>query len=134
MPELPEVETSRRGIDPYLCGNTVTETRIRQPMLRWPVSEQIISGQRDVLDNWSVFMPVQGILPQLTLGQSVLEALFRETTGAPAESRWGEAFSDALLKRGVTPMQFLQDFARGLDLDESYAHLRPQGVTFQAGW
>lgn len=44
MPELPEVETSRRGIDPYLCGNTVTETRIRQPMLRWPVSEQIISG------------------------------------------------------------------------------------------
>ncbi len=97
-------------------------------------AEQIVSGKRDVLDNWSVFMSVQGILPQLTLGQSVLEALFRDTTGAPAESRWGEAFSDALLKRGVTPMQFLQDFVRGLDLDESYAHLRPQGVTFQAGW
>lgn len=42
MPELPEVETSRRGIDPYLCGKTVSATRVRQPLLRWPVSSQII--------------------------------------------------------------------------------------------
>lgn len=44
MPELPEVETSRRGIDPYVCGKIVAETCIRQPMLRWPVPEQIING------------------------------------------------------------------------------------------
>ncbi len=43
MPELPEVETSRRGIDPYLCGKTVLKTHVRQKQLRWPVSTQIIS-------------------------------------------------------------------------------------------
>jgi len=37
MPELPEVETSRRGIEPYLLGRTITEIRIRQRQLRWPV-------------------------------------------------------------------------------------------------
>lgn len=43
MPELPEVETSRRGIDPHICGRTVTETLVRQGKLRWPVSQQITS-------------------------------------------------------------------------------------------
>jgi formamidopyrimidine-DNA glycosylase len=44
MPELPEVETSRRGIDPHVCGRTVSETLVRQGNLRWPVPEQITSG------------------------------------------------------------------------------------------
>ena len=43
MPELPEVETSRRGIDPYLCGRRVIETRVRQTQLRWPIPSQIIT-------------------------------------------------------------------------------------------
>lgn len=37
MPELPEVETSRRGIEPYLLNSTITEVNIRQRKLRWPV-------------------------------------------------------------------------------------------------
>lgn len=37
MPELPEVETTRRGIAPHLLGRTVTATRVHQPQLRWPV-------------------------------------------------------------------------------------------------
>jgi len=37
MPELPEVETVRRGIAPHLIGQTVTEVIVRQPRLRWPV-------------------------------------------------------------------------------------------------
>ncbi|MDO8907345.1 MAG: bifunctional DNA-formamidopyrimidine glycosylase/DNA-(apurinic or apyrimidinic site) lyase [Pseudohongiella sp.] len=43
MPELPEVETSRRGIDPHVSGRTVTKTIVRQGKLRWPVPVQIIS-------------------------------------------------------------------------------------------
>ncbi len=35
MPELPEVETTRRGIAPYLIGHRVTTLVIRQPRLRW---------------------------------------------------------------------------------------------------
>lgn len=41
MPELPEVETSRRGIDSHICGQTIIQSIVRQPRLRWPVSEQI---------------------------------------------------------------------------------------------
>lgn len=41
MPELPEVETTRRGIAPYLQGQEITEVRVRQPRLRVPVPEDL---------------------------------------------------------------------------------------------
>jgi len=37
MPELPEVEITRRGIEPALQGQTVTVVHVRQPKLRYPV-------------------------------------------------------------------------------------------------
>ncbi len=47
MPELPEVETSRRGIEPYVTGQTVRHVDIRNRALRWPVAadfEQRLTG------------------------------------------------------------------------------------------
>ena len=41
MPELPEVETSRRGIEPHLVGATILHAVVRNGRLRWPVSEEI---------------------------------------------------------------------------------------------
>lgn len=41
MPELPEVETTRKGITPHICGQKLTQVNIRQPNLRWPVSENL---------------------------------------------------------------------------------------------
>ena len=41
MPELPEVETSRRGIEPHLVGATILHAVIRNGRLRWPVSDEI---------------------------------------------------------------------------------------------
>jgi len=41
MPELPEVETSRRGIEPFLVGEKIREVVIRQRGLRWPISRDI---------------------------------------------------------------------------------------------
>ena len=49
MPELPEVETTRRGIQAHVKGNTVLDVIIRQPKLRWPVSTELMTllpGQR----------------------------------------------------------------------------------------
>ncbi len=43
MPELPEVETSRRGIEPYLLNKTITEITIRQHKLRWPIPKNLPS-------------------------------------------------------------------------------------------
>lgn len=42
MPELPEVETSRRGIAPYLVGAQIVRSLIRFPKLRWPIPAEII--------------------------------------------------------------------------------------------
>jgi formamidopyrimidine-DNA glycosylase len=42
MPELPEVETTRRGISPHLVGQHVTRLVIRQPQLRWPIPAKLI--------------------------------------------------------------------------------------------
>jgi len=41
MPELPEVETSRRGIEPFLVGEQIRDVIIRQRRLRWPISQDI---------------------------------------------------------------------------------------------
>jgi formamidopyrimidine-DNA glycosylase len=52
MPELPEVETTRRGIRQALVGRTIRAFDLREHRLRWPVEPAIateIAGQR-VLD------------------------------------------------------------------------------------
>lgn len=48
MPELPEVETTRRGIEPHLVGQLINSIQVRQPKLRWPVPDclQILCGQK----------------------------------------------------------------------------------------
>ncbi len=38
MPELPEVETTRRGIEPWLVGHRIEQVVVRDWRLRWPVS------------------------------------------------------------------------------------------------
>ncbi len=47
MPELPEVETSRRGIEPALRGRRFTGAVVRQPRLRWPVPDALPALLRD---------------------------------------------------------------------------------------
>ena len=41
MPEFPEVETTRRGIEPHLQGRTIKKLVVRQPSLRWPVPDNL---------------------------------------------------------------------------------------------
>ena len=48
MPELPEVETSRRGIAPWVEQQEVSDVIVRDRRLRWPVPDDIelrLSGQ-----------------------------------------------------------------------------------------
>lgn len=49
MPELPEVETTRRGIEPHLVGRRVSRVIVRERRLRWLIPEDLdvrLSGQR----------------------------------------------------------------------------------------
>lgn len=41
MPELPEVETTLRGVAPHVVARTLTELIIRQPRLRWPIPPEL---------------------------------------------------------------------------------------------
>jgi formamidopyrimidine-DNA glycosylase len=41
MPELPEVETTRRGLAPHVVGQTIRAVIVRNPALRWPVPPQL---------------------------------------------------------------------------------------------
>ncbi|HVF64515.1 MAG TPA: bifunctional DNA-formamidopyrimidine glycosylase/DNA-(apurinic or apyrimidinic site) lyase [Casimicrobiaceae bacterium] len=67
MPELPEVETTRRGVAPHMTGRRIQSVRIYDARLRWPVPAN---------------------LPELLNGRTVLEVerrskylLFRLDTG-----------------------------------------------------
>ena len=37
MPELPEVETTRRGLAPHVVGQTIERVLVREARLRWPI-------------------------------------------------------------------------------------------------
>src|SRR5438045_2789206 len=37
MPELPEVETTRRGLEPHVVGRRIRDVVVRNRNLRWPV-------------------------------------------------------------------------------------------------
>jgi len=54
MPELPEVETTRRGIEPLVVGRVVEALRVYDRRLRWPVPASLprwAAGRRiDALD------------------------------------------------------------------------------------
>ena len=48
MPELPEVETTLRGIEPHLDQQRISKVIVRDPRLRWPVPDAVFKaeGQR----------------------------------------------------------------------------------------
>ncbi|WP_407275492.1 bifunctional DNA-formamidopyrimidine glycosylase/DNA-(apurinic or apyrimidinic site) lyase [Halothiobacillus sp. DCM-1] len=53
MPELPEVETTRRGIEPHLLGRQLTRVTVYEPRLRWRV--------RDDLSEWLTHRPILAV-------------------------------------------------------------------------
>jgi formamidopyrimidine-DNA glycosylase len=49
LPELPEVETTRRGLRPYAQRKRITALEVYEPRLRWPVAPDLarkVAGQR----------------------------------------------------------------------------------------
>ncbi len=49
MPELPEVETVRRGLEPVMAGEVIARAEVNRPDLRWPLPERMaerLTGQR----------------------------------------------------------------------------------------
>jgi formamidopyrimidine-DNA glycosylase len=45
VPELPEVETTLRGIEPSLTGRRIRNIVVRNPSLRWPVDDAVLRAE-----------------------------------------------------------------------------------------
>ena len=62
MPELPEVETTLRGIEPHLVNQRIARVIVRDPRLRWPVPAEVkkAEGQQFVgLDRRGKYLLLQ---------------------------------------------------------------------------
>jgi len=48
MPELPEVEVTRRGLAPHVVGRIISAVTVREPRLRWPIPRAVraLAGRR----------------------------------------------------------------------------------------
>ena len=78
MPELPEVETTLRGIEPVLLGHVIKSVQVRNPALRWPVTKAVqkAAGKRVVgLERRAKYMLVDcgkgGLLMHLGMSGSL---------------------------------------------------------------
>lgn len=69
MPELPEVETTRRGIEPGVVGHTLTDFTVHNPSLRWPVDlPAALRGMRVQ----SLYRRAKYIIVETTAGSVIL--------------------------------------------------------------
>ena len=71
MPELPEVETVRRGLEPVMTGARIVQADVNRPDLRWPfpdrMAERLTGRQIERLRRRSKY-----ILADLDAGESLL--------------------------------------------------------------
>jgi formamidopyrimidine-DNA glycosylase len=51
MPELPEVETTLRGIEPYMKGYRIEAVKVRDTRLRWPVPGTVERASKQYVVN-----------------------------------------------------------------------------------
>ncbi len=70
MPELPEVETTRRGIQPFTEKVKIRAVVVRNPRLRWPVSEELSTLSMELVH--SVERRAKYLLLHLTDGDIII--------------------------------------------------------------
>jgi formamidopyrimidine-DNA glycosylase len=76
MPELPEVETTRRGIEPHISGRVISQLIVRQPQLRWPIPKplaRLLKGQLiDRVQRRAKYLLLHIGAPDQTLGAVII--------------------------------------------------------------
>lgn len=112
MPELPEVETTRRGIEPYVTGRTVDTITVRQRQLRWLIPDEletVLSGQMfsgvDRRAKYLLLRTAAGTL-LLHLGMSGRLRILPEAIPAQKHDHVDIEFRDGHLLRFTDPRRF----------------------------
>ncbi len=134
MPELPEVETTRRGIAPHVEGHRVSGVTVRQRQLRWPVPKGLgrtLAGQRlESVERRGKYLLLRferGTVI-IHLGMSGSLRLVPEDTPAQKHDHVDIAFDTGRILRLHDPRRFGAVLhTRGNPLDhELLAHLGPE--------
>ncbi|MEX2499672.1 MAG: bifunctional DNA-formamidopyrimidine glycosylase/DNA-(apurinic or apyrimidinic site) lyase [Wenzhouxiangellaceae bacterium] len=111
MPELPEVETTRRGLAPLVEGRTIERVRLGRRQLRWPVAEQLETLEGNTLRalqrraKWLIWRFDQGSL----LWHLGMSGSFRAWDTPPAPGRHDHidiAIRDGYTIRYTDPRRF----------------------------
>ncbi len=136
MPELPEVETTRRGIEPHVVGKTVSQLIIRESRLRWPVSPelgQVMTGNR--IDRvtrrakYLLFDTATGRM-MVHLGMSGSLRIAASTSAPRKHDHIDISFSDATVLRYHDPRRFGSVFwIPAGQSHELIDHLGPEPLT-----
>jgi formamidopyrimidine-DNA glycosylase len=114
MPELPEVETTRRGIAPHVCGQRVARIDVYDSRLRWPVPADLDRRARgatiDRVDRRSKYLlfRLRDATLIVHLGMTGTLRVFPEAR-APARSRHDHVdivLEDGTLLRYRDPRRF----------------------------
>ncbi len=146
MPELPEVETTRQGIKPYIEKATITTVTIRNFSLRWPIAPdlaQILSGQSvsaiQRRAKYLLFQCDSGTLI-IHLGMSGKLRIIDSSTAPKAEKHdhFEIKFDNGQLLRYNDPRRFgaILWTTEPIDQHKLLAHLGPEPLTdiFNAGY
>jgi len=112
MPELPEVETTRRGIAPCLLGHRVERLIVRQAQLRWPIAPGLrkhLPGQRiDAVERRAKYLLVHAKAGSalLHLGMSGSLRVLAGDTEAGAHDHVDWQLDDGRILRYTDPRRF----------------------------
>lgn len=112
MPELPEVETTRRGIAPGVLGKRVRTVAVREPRLRWPVPTALaaeLPGQRIVdvgrRGKYLLLQAETGVL-LIHLGMSGSLRILSRNAAAGKHDHVDITFTDGTTLRFTDPRRF----------------------------
>lgn len=112
MPELPEVETTRRGIEPHVQGQRLGALRIGNARLRWPVSpdlpQQLLGQPVEAVERRAKYLLLR--LPKGTLmihlGMSGSLRLVPQGTAVGKHDHLDLPLSSDLMLRYTDPRRF----------------------------
>jgi formamidopyrimidine-DNA glycosylase len=112
VPELPEVETTRRGIAPALLGSRIADMIVRERRLRWPIAAKFETAVRDQIvhgvDRRAKYLLIRvgtGTVI-LHLGMSGSLRLVSRETPAKKHDHWDLILDSGMVLRFHDPRRF----------------------------
>ncbi|MDE0742470.1 MAG: bifunctional DNA-formamidopyrimidine glycosylase/DNA-(apurinic or apyrimidinic site) lyase [Woeseiaceae bacterium] len=112
MPELPEVETTRLGITPWVLQKKIIDVKIRESRLRWPIPQNI----KDKLLNREIFSVkrrAKYLLLETNNGSAIIHLgmsgslrIIKNSEPAGKHDHFDIVFSDGLALRFRDPRRF----------------------------